>query len=186
MKKFGKVILLILIFSLTANLFSEEKKNNEEDKTLTEQILADARRFEIITFGALPFVTMDYSLVYSFYHVNIKKDAKEVGVEKVSPFLALNSVDISSKDLSFAEKSDIFWKSSTGQVIIGSVISSAVVGLADLGIRIARRNIKTSRRLKNAQKNIVISDLENDPDATRLPDYHNQDDIEDEVIVIEE
>lgn len=178
MKTIRKFLITVLILSLSFNLFSEEKKSDAEI-SLTEQIFLDARRFEIITLGSLPFVTMDYSLVYSAIYKG-KKD----GIDSISPFLSL-TYKPSSENLSGSEKWNEFWDSNAGQVIIGSVISSAIVGVADLGIRIVKRNITTSRRLKNAQKNIVISDLENDPDAIKLPVY-DQNDSNDEVIIIEE
>lgn len=60
---------IIIVFSLILCLnpiFSQENtkpKPYEEDEF--SQVFKDIRRFEIITFGALPFVTLDTMLIYS-------------------------------------------------------------------------------------------------------------------------
>lgn len=68
MKK-KSIILKILFFSLVLNsavpAFSEDTSPLEYDNSSMPQGLKDLRRFEIITFGSLPFVTLDTGIVYS-------------------------------------------------------------------------------------------------------------------------
>jgi hypothetical protein len=69
MKK--KLIAKILIFSLLLNtalpVFSEDTTPKPYEDDELPQTLKDIRRFEIITIGALPFVTLDATLAYSTY-----------------------------------------------------------------------------------------------------------------------
>ena len=63
------IILKILLFSLILNstipVFSEDTTPLEYDSSSMPQGLKDLRRFEIITLGSLPFVTLDAGIVYS-------------------------------------------------------------------------------------------------------------------------
>ena len=68
MKK-KSIILKILFFSLILNsvmpVFSEDTTPLEYDNSTMPQGLKDLRRFEIVTLGSIPFVTLDAGIVYS-------------------------------------------------------------------------------------------------------------------------
>ena len=67
MKK--NLIAKILIFSLLLNIsvpaFAADTTPKPYDNDELPQTMKDIRRFEIITLGALPFVTLDTTLAYS-------------------------------------------------------------------------------------------------------------------------
>lgn len=61
-----KIISIFLLLSLICPLFSnEEEISNKNNSSDLPQSLQDLRRFEIITLGSMPFVTLDTMLVYS-------------------------------------------------------------------------------------------------------------------------
>ncbi|MBR5645544.1 MAG: hypothetical protein IKX23_02760 [Treponema sp.] len=62
------MILLVFLSVFSASVFCEENHTPKPyDKNEFSQPLKDLRRFEIITFGSLPFVTLDATLFYSSY-----------------------------------------------------------------------------------------------------------------------
>ena len=68
-KLISKILIFSLVFNAALPAFSEEKDTTPKPYEDNEfpQTLKDIRRFEIITIGALPFVTLDTTLVYSNY-----------------------------------------------------------------------------------------------------------------------
>lgn len=64
-----KIFFVIILFSICAKSFSQDANTTPkpyEDSEFTEFQL-DLRRFEIITFGSLPFITLDVVIIYSAY-----------------------------------------------------------------------------------------------------------------------
>lgn len=151
MKK--KCLFLVILLCLTSSLFSAEK--NTSDKQELPQAIQDLRRFEIITLGSMPFVTMDISLAYTGYKNIIKKDANI----QISPFGAFKYDP---------ETDGKFFESDCGKMILWTVAASVLVGTIDFSINLGRRTSINSKNKKNAEKNIIISDLENDSSATKL------------------
>ncbi len=154
MKK--KLIAKILIFSILFNtalpLFSEEStdttpKPYEEDEF--PQALKDLRRFEIITIGALPFVTLDTSLAYSTYRY-------------------------AKNDFDDAYKPDIFSSSSFSQeeqkgIILTSVGICVGIGLSDLIVQLIKRSAKKRKKPEVNYDDIAVVPIAEDSDASQIP-----------------
>lgn len=62
---FKKTIFVALLIFSFSNLFSQENQPKPYEKEEFPQYAQDIRRFEIISFGSLPFVFLDSVLVYS-------------------------------------------------------------------------------------------------------------------------
>lgn len=149
-KKF--IFLTLLFFLFNTFIFAEEQITSQKE---TSQVVHDLRRFEIITLGSMPFVTMDLSLGYTAWK-NIVEGDKNVSI---SPFGAYKYDP---------EKDGDFLKSDCGKMISATLITSICVGAIDFTVNIIKRHSINSKNKKNAEKNIIITDLENDPDATKL------------------
>lgn len=82
MKNLKKVSIFLFLFFSAAAVFAQSAESSETAASSTEtaiesatvsssqfwpQFLSDARRFEIISLGSMPFVMLDCSLVYSGY-----------------------------------------------------------------------------------------------------------------------
>ena len=153
MKK--KLLSKILIFALLINTnlpaFCEDTNNHTpkpyEDKEFP-QTLKDIRRFEIITIGALPFVTLDTTLVYSNYRY-YRHDFEE------------------------AYKPDIFSAASYTQeeqknIILTSVGICVGIGITDLVVQIIKRSIKKNKPQVNYD-DISVVPIAEDEDASVIP-----------------
>ena len=150
MKK--RLISKILIFSLLINFtlpsFSEDttpKPYEDDEFPLT---LKDIRRFEIITIGALPFVTLDATLAYSTYRY-------------------------AKNDFDSAYKPDIFSSSSFSQdeqkgIILTSIGICVGIGLTDMIVQIVKRNSKKRKRPLNYD-DIAVIPISEDEDASKIP-----------------
>lgn len=148
------IFMFILISIISSQIFAEENASLQNEKA---QFLSDMRRLEVISLGALPFVTMDVSLVYT----GIKSVTNDDSTNKITPTpFAQFKYD--------PETDGAFWSSDCGKVIMYSAIASLSVGLTDYVIHLIKRGTFSSKNKKNTEKNIIISDLENDPDATKL------------------
>lgn len=62
-----KLIAILFCFTLSAQLFGADTTPEPYHDNEFPQVLKDIRRFEIITLGALPFVTLQTTLGYSCY-----------------------------------------------------------------------------------------------------------------------
>ena len=138
MKK--KLIARILIFTLLFNsllpAFSEDATPKPYDDDEFPQTLKDIRRFEIITIGALPFVTLDTTLVYSNYRY-------------------------ARNDFDEAYKPDIFSSTSFTQeeqkgIILTSLGICVGIGLTDLIYQIVKRSVKKRKPQINYDDVAVI------------------------------
>lgn len=146
MIRFFKNFVIFLIFScISFNLFCQNKNTPEpykEDEFSQE--LQDLRRFEIITLGSMPFVTLDASIVYNGY---------KFATHKVDKFNPLATTNYSQREMK--------------NIIITSLCVSTAIGISDFVIRFIKRN-KTQKKIAQLNNNIIISQIENDPDAIRI------------------
>lgn len=152
MKHINK-ITKILFFSICLNLFSPlfaESTDTTPEPYKEEEFpqgLKDLRRFEIITLGSLPFVTLDTTLVYS-------------------------TIRYAQHDFSAEYKPNIFSKSSFSTdeqkgIILSSIGISVGIGLTDYFVQLAKRSKKKKQKNVNYD-DISITPIAEDPDAIKL------------------
>ncbi len=159
----AKILILSLMFNLTLPAFSEDNTPKPYKDDEFPQTLKDIRRFEIITIGALPFVTLDTTIAYSNYRY-IRNDFDE------------------------AYKPDIFSSTSYTQeeqkgIILTSVGICVGIGLTDLVVQIIKRSIKKKKPQVNYD-DISVIPISEDEDASIIPLPENS--RTDEVQEIEE
>ena len=144
------LFLAFSIFSLCAETASTTPEPYKKEEF--PGFLHDLRRAEIITLGAMPFVTFNLTFGYSFANY------------------AMHGFDSSYFVNPFANSSDENAFSSDEQIaiIVASVCISAGIGLTDFIVHSAKRN-NQMRKLKS-QKNgpIEISPIEDDPEAVKI------------------
>lgn len=150
MKKLFFLLTFLLAFSNFC--FSE---NNTPEPYETEELpvaIQDLRRFEIISLGAVPFVMLDTTLVYSGYRW-VKNDFSS----ELTP-------------TPFAGNSK-FSKDEQMGLVFTSLGISVGIGLTDLIVRQVKRSKKNKRAL-HAEKEIIITPISEDPDAIliKLPE----------------
>lgn len=150
MKK--NLIAKILIFSLLLNIslptFAADTTPKPYDNDELPQTMKDIRRFEIITLGALPFVTLDTTLAYSTWRYV-------------------------QHDFDSAYQPDIFAASSFSQeeqrnLILTSLGVCIGIGLTDLIVQIIRRSHK-KRTTQINYDDISIIPISEDEDAQIIP-----------------
>lgn len=116
-------ITVLLIFSLghTALFSQSNQTKNNEPKPYSEdefiQPLEDLRRFEIITLGSMPFITLNTAIVFN--GINF-------ATGKTSTFNPLATADYKPDEMK--------------TVILTSLCISAGIGLTDFIIRIVKRH----------------------------------------------
>lgn len=151
-KTIAKILIFTIFFNLCSPIFSETTDTTPKEYTEEEfpQALHDLRRFEIVSLGALPFVTLNSTLVYS----GIKYAQNDF-----NPAYAPNP---------FAPKSEsgLTTDEQVG-ILLTSLGISAGIGLTDYIIRLIKRNSKKNKA-KKLNQNIKISTIENDPTATKI------------------
>lgn len=159
MKK--NLIAKILIFSLFLNIsvpaFAADTTPKPYDSDELPQTMKDLRRFEIITLGALPFVTLDTTLAYSTWRYV-------------------------QHDFDSAYQPDIFAASSFSQeeqrnLILTSLGVCIGIGLTDLIVQIIRRSNK-KRASQINYDDISIIPISEDEDAQIIPLPSAEDEIE--------
>lgn len=143
-----KIILASLLLNLCLPAFSEDTTPKPYDDDEFPQTLKDIRRFEIITLGALPFVTLDTTLAYSTYRY-------------------------AKNDFNDAYKPDIFSSSSFSQdeqrgIILTSAGICLGIGITDLVVQIIKRNTKKRRKQINYD-DIAVLPISQDEDAYEIP-----------------
>ena len=171
----AKILIFSFLFNLITPAFAADNNTTPKpyDKEELPQGFKDIRRFEIITLGALPFVTLDTTLIYS-------------------------SVRYAQNDFDDAYKPDIFAKNNftedeQKQIIATSLGICVGIGLTDLIIQIIKRSSK-----KRRERKIVDNDISIYPITESITDYPDAQPIElpetveeviteeDEVVEIEE
>lgn len=150
MKK-KSAFLKILIFSLFINavspVFAEDTTPLPYDEDAMPQTLKDLRRFEIITLGALPFVTLDVGIAYS-------------GIR-----WANNNFDANYSPNPFAISS--YSTEEQMGMLLTSVGISVGIALTDYIINLVKRS-KKKKRERLANSNIFITPLSEDKDAVLI------------------
>ena len=142
----NKTLLLTISFFLffaVQNCFCQTNTTPEPYKDDEfPQPMQDLRRFEIITLGAMPFITLDSAIVYNGY---------KFATGKSDTFNQLATADYTQDEME--------------RIIVTSLCISAGIGLSDYIINLIKRN-RVKRRLKAEDNNISIQE---DPDAIRIP-----------------
>ena len=164
----AKILIFSFILNFSTSLFCEDTTPKAYDDTEFPQTLKDIRRFEIITLGALPFITLDTTLAYSTYRY-------------------------ARNDFDSAYKPDIFSPSSFTQeeqkkIILTSVGLCAGIGLTDLIVQIVKRSVKKKQKQINYD-DISVIPISEDEEASVIPlpgSQEKPDDVFDEVQEIEE
>ncbi|MCR5495487.1 MAG: hypothetical protein K6F15_07615 [Treponema sp.] len=155
-KVFASFILVSLIFSSGGSLFAESSTKNTAEPYKAEEFpgwMHDLRRAEIITLGAMPFVTFNISLGYSFASY------------------AMHGFDSNYFVNPFANSSDSNAYTTDEQmaIIITSLAISTGIGLTDFIVHAAKRN--SAFRKKKIKQNgpIKINPIKEDPEAVKIP-----------------
>ena len=146
------LIFIFLAFIFLTHAYSDESTNTSPkpyDKSELPQGIKDLRRFEIITLGSLPFVTLDTSIVYS-------------------------TIRYAQHNFDNNYFPDLFTKSNYTQeeqagIILTSVGISVGIGLTDLIVQIIKRSNKKKKEKQITYDDISIVPISEDPDASQIP-----------------
>lgn len=145
----AKIILFSIFLNIGLPAFSADTNPKPYDNDELPQTMKDLRRFEIITLGALPFITLDTSLAYSTWRY-------------------------AQHDFDAEYKPDIFAASSFSQeeqrnLILTSLGICVGIGLTDLIVQIIKRSHK-KRTLQASYDDITILPLSDEEgQEVRLP-----------------
>ena len=142
-KKLFATVLFFSVFSIT--LWAQSGNSTTPEPYTQEefpQAMLDIRRFEIITLGAMPFVTLDAAIVYNGY---------KYFSGKTNQLNLLATTDYNPEEMK--------------KIIITSLCVSAGIGITDYVIRLIKRNYS---KKKNLEQDKYIWITEN-PDAIKLP-----------------
>lgn len=144
----SKILFFSFLINFTIPLFSEDKTPKPYEDDEFPQTLKDIRRFEIITLGALPFVTLDTTLAYSTYRY-------------------------AKNDFNAAYKPDIFSSSSFTQdeqkgIILTSLGICVGIGATDLIVQLIKRSSK-KRKAQVNYDDIAVTPITEDEDASQIP-----------------
>ncbi len=149
MKKFKKkqiIAFLIFIFMVFASLsaFAEDKKETHTPEPYAEDEFPlwqkDLRRFEIITFGSMPFVSL-----LSFWSYDIIRSIQHKGDPAYNPW-PIKNPNI-AVPLSESEQKKLFAS------IVGI---SFGIALIDLSYRLIKRDVERKRKIKKIQEDDAI------------------------------
>lgn len=148
MKKIISFILVFSLFTSFSSLFAADTNHNPEPFGENEfsPWIKDLRRAEIITLGAMPFVTLNVTLGY--WALN--------GFEgNLSPFAAESSTE------------QKYTNDQTIAILLTSFGICAGIGITDFLVHFLKSTNEQHNRKR--QGNINIESVENDLNATRLP-----------------
>jgi hypothetical protein len=143
-----KFLIFSILLTLSMPAFSQDSNPKPYEEDEFPQTLKDIRRFEIITIGALPFVTLDTTLAYSTYRY-------------------------ARNDFDDAYKPDIFSPASFTQeeqkgIILTSVGICVGIGITDLVVQIIKRSSR--KRIKPVNyDDISVIPISEDEDASKIP-----------------
>ena len=145
MKNKALFLTFFFLFFAAASSFCQSNKTDTTPEPYKEdefpQGLKDLRRFEIITLGSMPFITLDSAIVYNGY---------KYATGKADKFNPLATADYSQKEME--------------RIIVTSLCISAGIGVTDYVINLIKRSKKNKKqRLENS--NISIEDY---PDAVPI------------------
>lgn len=162
MKK--NIIKYILVISLCLcclqTAYAEDTTPEPYNDKEFPQNLQDLRRFEIITLGAMPFVTLDVTIVYS-------------GIQ-----WSKNNFDTNNMPNIFAASS--YSPEEQKKIILTSLGVSIGVGLADYSVRLIKRLYK-EHKTKNQKKSIIVNPISEDPDAIKIANPYDENDEVEEI-----
>lgn len=146
--------VMVIILICTPCIAEDSAKTPEPYKPDEfPQFMKDTRRAEIITLGALPFVTLDATLTYSFIRY---------WQHDFSSDYAPNPFAKSSDSNGFTTEEQ------TG-ILLTSIGISVGIGITDLIVKIIRRNAGKERERKESEGPIKIKPIDEDKDAVKLP-----------------
>ena len=140
-KKFFISLFIFLSFSFLLNAQTKNTSPEPYNQDEFPQLMKDLRRFEVITLGSMPFVTLDAAIVYNGY---------KYATGKTSKFNPLATADYKPDEMK--------------KIIITSLCVSTGIGITDYVIRLIKR--KSSQR-KERQEYSGIS-IEENPDAVKI------------------
>ena len=156
MKK--KLIASIICLSLFANLppvFAADTKSTTPEPYEEDEFpswLKDLRRAEIITLGAMPFITLNTSLCYSFGNY------------------AFHNFDSDYFVNPFAQGSDTSSYTSSEQagILITSLGICLGIGITDFIVHSVKRSNQKKKMRTQKKGNINIESVADDPEATKI------------------
>jgi len=143
-KAFTLIFLLIFSVVNVTKVFADSTTPEPYNTDEFPQTLKDLRRFEIITLGAMPFITLDATIAYSGY-----KSITE-GTQ-FNPF----ATSTYTQDEQF-------------KIILTSLCISTGVGLFDYVYNLLKRNISTHKKKKVETSYINVTPIAEDPDAIKI------------------
>ena len=148
MKRLLFTALSLFLFFAASNCFAQSNQSTQTNTTPEPynddefaQPLKDLRRFEVITLGAMPFITLDSAIAYNGY---------KYATGKASKFNPLATADYSQKEME--------------RIIVTSLCISAGIGLSDYIVNLIKRS-RIKRRERMQDSNIQI---EENPDAVKI------------------
>ena len=144
----SKILIISLLINCCLPAFSEDNTPKPYEKDEFPQTLKDIRRFEIITLGAFPFVTLDTTLSYSTYRY------------------ARNNFDEAYRPNIFAQSS--FSQDEQRGILLTSAGISLGIGITDLVVQIIKRNTKKRKKVINYD-DIAVIPISEDEDASVIP-----------------
>ena len=163
MRKTIFFIILISLFSPSMPVFSQTAEPYKDEEF--PGVLHDIRRAEIITLGAMPFITFSATLGYSFgKYASHNFDSSYF----VNPFSSTDGNGFSTDE-------------QIG-ILLTSLGISAGIGLTDFIVHAVKRNNKARRLKKQKNTEIQINPIIEDPDATKieLPEPETEKSLEEE------
>ena len=149
-KRFFKFFIFILLLSFNSPAFSASTTTHNPEPYGENEFplwLKDLRRAEIITLGAMPFVTLNVTLGY----------------------WAINGFDTNLNP--FEGTSDTTTKYTNDQtfgIILTSLGICAGIGLTDFIVHLLKTTSQTTSKQKK-HRSIDIESVVNDPEAVKLP-----------------
>lgn len=165
MKKGLRITILffsLFVFFASPLFCAEDHTPLPYDKSEFPQSLNDLRRFEIITLGSMPFITLDVTLAFSGYNWYKSGFAQD---QIPNPFANTAYTPEEQK-----------------KIILTSLGISCCVGLSDFLYRFIKRTLKT-RKLNRMEQSVLVTPIDDDPDAIKLDNPHSQNTEEDSLDV---
>lgn len=163
MKEFKRKIItlffltFICVSGMYANTSSSELPSENATVTSKEtpQWLKDLRDTEIITIGALPFITLGVSLTYSLY------------------LLFKNNFNTTYFVNPFAKSGSYSTEEQVGIIVTSSIICVGI-GLTNLTINLVKRDIEKKKNQHFLQDNIKITTVENELNVIPIPSKYTR------------
>jgi hypothetical protein len=155
MKRLMRNILIFLSFLVVLPVFADDNSGKTPEPYKDDefpQFMKDARRAEIITLGAMPFVTLNTTLGYSV----IRYCQNDFSSDYIPNPFAKSSA------------SNGFTEDEQKTILLTSVGISVGIGLTDLIVNLIKRDIKKKKLLKEKTGPILITPVDQDADAVRI------------------